>query len=166
MKKWLRKIRGAIGMGIAWGLAWFAAGMGLLLIIGPDAADVPFPLGFGALGFFAGTLFSGIVSVVASRRNFDQISMPRFAGWGAAGGLGFSLLFAGITFAFGETGPIGALPILAPVFGLAGAGCASGALALARKANVSELPIGDADVSDLGLTDAEKNELLGDGDRS
>ena len=91
MSRWLRRIRGAIGMGVAWAVAWFAAGMALLVVVGPDAADVPFPLGFGLLGFFAGALFSGVLSLVAGRREFDQLSIPRFAGWGAVGGLVFSV---------------------------------------------------------------------------
>ena len=40
MKRWLRRVRGAVGMGVVWGLAWFGAGMVLLLIVGLDAADV------------------------------------------------------------------------------------------------------------------------------
>ena len=51
MKKWLRRVRGAIGMGLTWAIAWFGAGMALLLVVGFGAADVPFPLFFGVLGF-------------------------------------------------------------------------------------------------------------------
>ena len=58
MKKWLRRIRGAIGMGLTGAAAWFGAGMiillGLLLLTGSTGADVPYPLGFGAFGFVAG----------------------------------------------------------------------------------------------------------------
>ncbi|MCK7577394.1 MAG: hypothetical protein MZV65_17245 [Chromatiales bacterium] len=64
MQKWLRRIRGAIGMGLTWAAAWFGAGMVLLLIVGLDAADVPFPLFFGLLGFLAGVTFSGILGLV------------------------------------------------------------------------------------------------------
>jgi len=85
MNKWLRRIRGAIGMGLTWGLAWLAAGIALLLVVGPDAADVPFPLGFGMLGFFSGVTFSGVLGLIEGRRRFDQMSLPRFAGWGPLG---------------------------------------------------------------------------------
>ena len=65
MKKWLRRIRGAIGMGLTWAVAWFGAGMimllGLLLVTGSTGADVPYPLGFGAFGFVAGVTFSGVL---------------------------------------------------------------------------------------------------------
>src|SRR3990170_308777 len=93
MKKWMRRIRAAIGMGLTWAAAWFSAGMMLLLVVGVDAADVPFPLGFGLLGFLAGVTFSGVLGIVERRRRFDQMSLPRFAGWGAVGGLLLSVMF-------------------------------------------------------------------------
>ncbi len=34
MKGWMRRLRGAIGLGLAWAAAWFSAGMVLLLIVG------------------------------------------------------------------------------------------------------------------------------------
>ncbi len=128
MSKWMRRIRGALGMGLAWAFAWFGAGMVLFLIVGPDAADVPFPLGFGALGFLAGITFSGVLGLAEGRRSFDQMSIPRFALWGGIGGL----LFAGIFVLVAALG-IEAFLGLGTVFALAGAGCASGSLALARR---------------------------------
>ena len=134
MSKWMRRIRGAFGMGLTWALAWFAAGMALLLVVGPDAADVPFPLGFGMLGFFAGATFSGVLGLVDGRRRFDQLSIPRFAGWGAVGGL----LFSGIFVLVAGLG-VGVLLVLAPVFALSSAACAAGSLVLARKADDQNL---------------------------
>lgn len=158
MRKWLRRIRGAIGMGLTWALAWFGAGMLLLLVVGPDAADVPFPLGFGLLGFLAGVTFSGILGVVEGRRRFDQLSIKRFAAWGGLGGL----LFAGIFVPLSGQGA-DVLLVLGPVFALAGAGCAAGALALAKGSEDRELLDASADVSEVGLSDDERRELLGDG---
>jgi hypothetical protein len=114
---------------LTWALAWFAAGLVLLLIVGPDAADVPFPLGFGMFGFIAGATFSGVLSLVEGRRTFDQMSLPRFAGWGAAGGLLLSTVFVLVA-------GLGAdmILVLGPVFGLSSAASAAGSLALARKA--------------------------------
>ena len=144
MKKWLRRIRGAIGLGLTWAFAWFAAGMVLLLIVGPDAADVPFPLGFGLLGFLAGVTFSGILGLVEGRRSFDQMSLPRFSLWGGLGGL----VFSGVFVAVAGLGA-GALAVLAPLFALAGAGCAAGSLALARSADgPGRLESGSADAPD------------------
>jgi hypothetical protein len=89
MEKWLRRIRGAIGMGLTWALAWFSAGMimlmGLLLVTGSAGADVPYPLGFGAFGFVAGVTFSGVLGLAEDRRRFDQLSLTRFAGGGPPG---------------------------------------------------------------------------------
>src|SRR5262245_37124691 len=97
----------------------------LLLIVGPNAADVPFPLFFGLLGFLTGATFSLVLGILARRRKFDQMS--RFAGWGALGG--FSL--SGIL--LWTAGPDGEFLVLGPVFTLAGAISAAGTLALARR---------------------------------
>ena len=133
MKKWLRRLRGAMGIGLAWGLTWLAAGLVLLAIVGPDAADVPFPLFFGLLGFIAGMIFSGILGMTEGRRSFEQMSMPRFTTWGAIGGLCLAGIMAAI---------LGAesLILLGPLFAASGAICASGSLALARKATTPPLP--------------------------
>ncbi|HMV33230.1 MAG TPA: hypothetical protein PKA50_14020, partial [Gemmatimonadales bacterium] len=112
-------------MGLIWGTAWFLAGMGLLLIVGPDAADVPFPLGFGLLGFLSGALFSGVFALVERRRRLDQMSLGRFTGWGALGGG----LLGGLFTLFGGAELVGMIPVLA----VAGGASAAGALALARR---------------------------------
>ena len=132
MKKWSRRIRGAVGMGLIWAMAWFGAGLILLLVIfviGAPGADVPFPLGFGLLGFLAGVTFSGVLGIVEGRRRFDQMSLPRFAVWGGVGGFLLSGIFVLLAGLGGET-----LVVLGPVFALSGAGCAVGSLALARMA--------------------------------
>jgi hypothetical protein len=129
MQQWLRRIRGAIGIGLTWAVAWFGAGMIMLLVVGFGAADVPFPLFFGLLGFLVGVSFSGILVLFEGRRRFDQMSLPRFALWGGIGGL---LLSGGLVVA----APLGAeaLVVLGPVFALSGAGSAAGTLVLARTA--------------------------------
>ena len=132
MKKWSRRIRGAVGMGLIWAMAWFGAGLILLLVIfviGAPGADVPFPFGFGLLGFLAGVTFSGVLGIVEGRRRFDQMSLPRFAVWGGVGGFLLSGIFVLLAGLGGET-----LVVLGPVFALSGAGCAVGSLALARMA--------------------------------
>ncbi|HEY0970376.1 MAG TPA: hypothetical protein VGE02_05305 [Gemmatimonadales bacterium] len=154
MKKWLRRIRGAIGMGLTWATAWFGAGLVLLLVVGFGAADVPFPLFFGLLGFLAGVTFSGVLGIVEGRRSFDEMSLPRFAAWGAVGGL---LLAVVMSATLGGD----ALLVLGPIFALSGAGCAAGSLALARRAQRRELLDGGAALDDVGLTEGEVRELLG-----
>src|SRR5256714_12918466 len=93
MRKWLRRIRGAIGMGITWGVAWAGAGT-VLAVVTRFRADAAFPLVFGVLGFIAGVIFSALLALIEGGRRLDQMSLPRFAGWGAIGGLLLSALFA------------------------------------------------------------------------
>jgi len=167
MNKWVRRIRGAIGMGLTWAAAWFGAGMvllmGLLLVTGSTGADVPYPLGFGAFGFIAGVTFSGVLGLVEGRRRFDQMSLPRFAGWGAAGGFLLSAIFVSIVALVEDPAFLGNLVVLGPVFALAGAGSAAGTLALARSAEDRELLETGRDVADVGLSEGEASELLGGG---
>lgn len=113
---------------MVWGLAWLGAGLVLLLIVGSGAADVPFPLFFGFLGFLAGATFSGILGVLGRRRRFGEMSLTRFALWGALGGLLLSFI---VNLA---AGPGGDMLVVGPVFALAGAISAMGTLALARRA--------------------------------
>jgi hypothetical protein len=148
MRKWLKRIRGAIGMGLTWAIAWFGAGLILLLVVGVGAADVPFPLFFALLGFLAGVTFSGVLGLVEGRRRFDQMSLPRFAAWGGVGGLLLSVVLAA---AFGWD----AFLVLGPIFALSGAGCAAGSLALARMAEDRELLDAGAHAGEAGLAEDE-----------
>src|SRR5438105_14205365 len=106
MRKWLRRIRGAIGMGLTWGAAWFVAGLvpRWLFDFNPD---VPFPFVFGVLGFIAGVTFSGLLVLADRRRNFDPMSLPRFAASGAVGGLRVSGRFSSRRYlGVGRVGPV------------------------------------------------------------
>ena len=153
MRKWLRRIRGAIGMGFSWGAVWSAVGLVPRWVLGFNP-DAPFPLIFGVLGFIAGVTFSGVLLLTEGRRRFDQLSLPRFAGWGAVGGLLLSALFS-------KAASLGWADVLAiaPTFALASAVCAAGSLALARRALGSELPRTPADTADAELTDHEYRKL-------
>lgn len=154
MRKWLRGIRGAIGMGFAWAAAWFIAGFVPRWVFGFNG-DVPFPLVFGALGFLAGIIFSGLLVLTEGRRRFDQMSLSRFAGWGATSGLLLSALFAkGASLGWGD------VLAIASTFALACAVCASGSLAVARRAVRRELPDTREDAAEARLTAHEKRELL------
>jgi hypothetical protein len=153
MKKWLRRIRGAIGMGLTWAVAWFGAGLVLLLVVGFGAADVPFPLFFGLLGFFAGVLFSGVLGFVEGHRRFDQMSIPRFAGWGGVGGFLLAVVFVLVVALSGDTTLLKNLVFLGPLFAVAGATCAAGSLALARKAEDRVLLDAGGDVGEVEPAD-------------
>jgi hypothetical protein len=161
MNKWLRRIRGAIGMGLAWAAAWFGAGMvmmlGFLLITGSTGADVPYPLGFGLFGFFGGVLFSGFLGVAEGRRRFEEMSLLRFALWGGAGGLLLAVIFVPVAGLGGEA------LLLGPLFALAGAACASGSLALARMVERPGSLDAGTDAAKLGPAEDQVREGLGGG---
>lgn len=153
MAKWLRRIRGAIGIGLTWAAVWAAVGSVPRWVFGFNT-DVPFPLVFGVLGFVAGVLFSVLLMLTEGRRGFDQMTLPRFAAWGALGGFLLSAIFTrAASLGFGD-----ALAI-APTFAVACAACASGSLALARRAGMRELPDMGSDTTDAELADYQKRKL-------
>ena len=134
MRKWLRRIRGALGMGVTWAAAWFAVGFVPRWVFGVYS-DLPFPLLFGALGFVAGVTFSGLLVLTEGRRRLDQLSLPRVAGWGAMGGVLLSAVFVmGASLGWGE------VLAISTTFALASAVSASGSLALAGRAGRRALP--------------------------
>lgn len=133
MKKWASRIRWVIGMGFTWGVAWFGAGILVARVPGIDS-DLPFALMFAPFGFVTGIIFSGILVVFEGRRRFDRMSLPRFAGWGAVSGLLLAIYVAALR---GETLEV---LVFGPVLALAGAVCAAGSLAVARRSERATLP--------------------------
>src|ERR1043166_5265763 len=164
MKPWWIRIRGAIGMGLTWAVAWSGAGaivmLGFLLRTG-SRPDAPFPLMFAAFGFVAGVIFSGVLGLVEGRRRFDQMSLPRFAAWGAAGGLLLSTTFVLAVSLAGDPAFLWNLVVAAPVFAVAAAGSAAGSLALARRAQDREMLETTEDVT--GLSEGEARKVLRNG---
>jgi len=178
MAPWLRRTRGALGMGVTWAAAWALAGLvlGLASLLLPrlpwDAVfqlfDAPLPA-LALPGFVGGILFSGVLGIAGRRRRFDELSLPRFTAWGALGGCLLSLvpgLLVGAGLAtVGPGSPgIGALTaMLAVPLSLLGAGSAAGSLVLARLAEDRELGAAGEAAARVGLTPREDRELLGDG---
>jgi hypothetical protein len=126
MRGWLRRIRGALALGVLWALAWGLGGGGLMeAIIDPHGriADI-WPAVLGIPGFFGGLIFSVVLATTERRRRFHELSLTRFGAWGAVSGalLGIPAI------ALLGLGPL----ILVPLAVL-GAASASGTLALARK---------------------------------
>ncbi len=156
MKKWLKRIRGAVGMGLTWAVAWFGASV-IFALAFPGISGVVTT--FTSLGFIAGAAFSVVLGSAGRRRRFDEMSLPRFAGWGAVGGLLTSGLAVGIS-GVGSS-PLLPVMIFVSIVTLLAAGSAGGSLALARKAEDRELLDDGGDVADIGLTEEEKVELLG-----
>lgn len=89
MKKWLRRLRAALGMGLIWGVMWgLIGGFVMEAIVDPHGkiGDM-WPPFFAMLGFAGGALFSVMLWISEGRRRFDELSLPRFTGLGALGGL-------------------------------------------------------------------------------
>jgi hypothetical protein len=153
MGKWLRRIRGTVGMGLTWAVAWSAAGLVPRWVFGFNT-DAPFPLIFGVLGFIAGVIFSGLLMLTEGRRGFDEMKLSRFAAWGAVGGVLLSAIFT-------RAASLGAgdVLVIAPTFAVACAVCASGSLALARRAKMRELPDFRGGTAEGELADHKKRQL-------
>ncbi len=144
-----RRIRGAIGMGLAWAAAWAVAGMAIgvssvLLPMLPwrlffDVFDAPLPA-LAVPGFVAGVFFSAVLGIAGRGRRFSEFSVGRFAAWGALGGalltaFPFALVAVGLASRAGSS--IGTGQILAAVaapFVLLSSLSASVTLLLARRA--------------------------------
>lgn len=169
MKKWLRRIRGAVGMGLTWGVGGALVGFGIELIqnVWPNPVgsfiDI-WPAALALPAFLGGVVFSVVLGIAGRRRRFDELSLPRFAAWGALGGLLASLLPAGMV-ALGLATPN--VPLWQITLGLAvpltlgSVVAASGTLALARMGEDRELLEASEDVAEVGLTEEEAEELLG-----
>ena len=162
MKKWLRRIRGAVGIGLTWALAWAPVGLLIMMIVDPsDSMDEPWIL-VGALpGFIGGVLFSAVLGIAEGRRRFDELSLSRVGVWGAAAGL----LLGMLPIALGSNNT--ELPtwllrvvIIGPIT-LLSAVSASVTLALARRAEDRELLDASGGVAKVGLTGDESKKLLG-----
>ena len=122
-------------MGLTWAVAWSGAGIVVAAAL-RFQADAPFPIVFGVLGFFSGVMFSTVFALTEGRsRRFDQMSVPRFAGWGAVGGALLAALFSSVVgLGWGD------MLVVVPTFAVASAVCASGTLALAKRAASPQLP--------------------------
>ena len=149
MSKWMRRVRGAIGMGLVWAAGWAVGGLliGMSSLLLPGLPwdsffrvfDAPLPA-MAIPGFFAGVFFSIVLGIAGHGRKFSELSVPRFAAWGAVGGLllilfPFALVAVGL--ASREGSDLGAWQIIAaigPPFILLSALSASGSLVLARRA--------------------------------
>lgn len=132
MRKWLRRIRGAVVVGLTWAVGWGLVGFLVMeTFVDPHGriADI-WPMVLGMPGFFGGVIFSVVLGMAEGRRRFDELSLPRFGAWGAVTGALLGVL--GVA-AMGLNGVI-----IVPLT-LLGAASATGSLALARKGKKPEL---------------------------
>lgn len=157
MKRWLRRIRGAFGMGLAWAIGGALVGGLFELIDNILPGALPWisrvdmwPQTLAIPGFVGGVVFSVVLGIVGSHRRFSELSLPRFAAWGAVAGL----LLGGLAMA------LGAPAVFLGVTTLGSAIAASGSLALARMAENRELLKAGAEVSEVRLPEGETQQQL------
>ena len=157
MRRWLQRIRGAVGLGLTWAAGWAPIGAVVGVVLHVVIPGAPVSLGtvvalnattFAVLGFVGGTIFAGILGLTGGQRRFEELRMAGFAAWGAIGGtlLGSVAVMAdlwGAGFGLIGAGMMGAAALL-------GAASAAGSLALARITNDQELLESDAGVTDSG----------------
>lgn len=154
MPGWMKKVRGALGMGVVWAVAWAAIGGGVMEgIFDRDGHLMDmWPQFLGIVGFLGGVMFSGILGLAAGRRRFDELSVPQFTAYGALGGA-----------ALGGLGILAGGPaVFVAVATLGCAAAAAGTLVVARKAEGwSALRAGDTTGE---LKEGEVRERIGRGE--
>ncbi len=137
MPRWLRVIRGMIGMGLT-----FSAGVGVVasmiavlpwLLLGGDSGRemIRMVIASSIWAFPIGVAFSGVMAITARGLPFDKLSLPRFAALGAGGGL---LLFGVLAVNAYHAWSVSTALANLTIFVLLGGGSATGALMLARRA--------------------------------
>lgn len=131
--KSFRRLLGVIGIGLGWALMWGAFFLTLVLIIGTlrpqdiDPGEGPVvAVGTGLLvGFVSGAVFGMIFSFAENRKRIFDLALIRVAIWGMLAAAVWPLL----TVVHDSM-----MIILCPL----GAACASGAAAIARRAELDD----------------------------
>ena len=165
MKKWLRRIRAALMMGLTWAVVWLPIGLLLGFILDPDGTmDEPWLLVGVFPGFLSGVIFSVVLGIAAGRRKLDQLSVAKVGGWGAVAGL----LIGSLPFVLGDQSPdverVWLLPLVVmSSVTLLSALSAAGSLVLARKSERGELTAARADMAEFGVAEGEAQALPGGG---
>jgi hypothetical protein len=140
--KWLRKLRGLLGVGLTWGLLWGAIGAAIGLVVGlldPGAWTLANPvaewaLGLGVYGVVSGVGFGGLLSLGEGKRTLRDLSLRRVALWGVLGSAAVPLLFLG--FFDAGTSLWDVVSAMLVTAGLGGT-FAPGAIVVARRAELS-----------------------------
>src|SRR5678816_4432171 len=133
-----------------------------------EVFDAPLPA-LAVPGFVGGVLFSIVLGIVGRRRRFDQLSLPRFAAWGALGGLlltlfPFALVAVGL--ASLNVSPWPVIAVIGGPFIVLSAVSASVSLVFARRAEGRQFAADSEELAEVGLRQGEAKELLGGIDSS
>jgi hypothetical protein len=103
MTLFLRRARGALGLGLFTGVTWALVGAAIgtvVLVVDPASIDPGESPGwiayyFGRAGFVSGVVAAVALAVAERRRTIGALSWVRIAGWGALGGFALPWLAAG-----------------------------------------------------------------------
>lgn len=174
MKNWLRRIRGAVGMGLTWAFAWALGGLliGVMSILLPglpwdsffEVFDAPLPA-MAVPGFVGGVLFSMVLGIAGRRRRFSELSLPRFVAWGALGGLllilfPFALVAVGLASTEGSSvSAWRSIAVISGPFILFSALSAGGSLMLARRTENGGSLEASEGVAEVGLAEGEAQDV-------
>ena len=137
MPRWLRVIRGMIGMGLT-----FSVGVGVVasmlavlpwLLLGGDSGRemIQMVIKSSIWAFPIGVAFSGVMAITARGRPFDKLSIPHFAALGAGAGL---LLFGVLAVTAWQAWSVSDAIANVTILTLLGGGSATATLLLARRA--------------------------------
>src|SRR5262245_29469477 len=134
MRSLLRKLRGALGMGLTWAVVWalifYAIGT-VIGIVDPDSIDpgeepIRISLIGGVFGLVSGVVFSTLLAAGDRNKKIRDLSLARAAIWGFLGTSVFPLIS-------------GADARMALIFGPIGAALAAGMVALAKRGEKQQL---------------------------
>lgn len=138
----LRRLRGLIGLSLAWGIAWVPLGLTVYFIErtvnGYTVRWTELPqiaARLGTVGALCGFAFGVVIAITERRRTFGKLSLARIATWGAIGGFAFPIMLISL----GARG-IGATTTatIFAIYGALGAVTSLGTLAIARRAPALE----------------------------
>lgn len=164
MKEWLRRIRGAVGLGLTWAAGWALVGFGIEVVhnVWPNPlgslVDI-WPAALAYPAFLGGLVFSMVLGIAGRRRRFDQLSLAGFTAWGALGGLLLGLFPVALV-ASGAVSVVEAAAIAGAVTLLSSVS-ASGTLMLARMSEDRESTNTSGEAAGVGLSGGEARKLLG-----
>ena len=135
----LRRLRGLLGVGATWALAWGVIGALIGVVIGalsPDIvsrAAVEWALGLGAYGLVSGVGFAALLAHHDRQKTIDELSPVRAGVLGLFGALLVPVLFGLLGFFDAGTDLLDVLEAMAAC-GVLGATFAAGSVAIARGA--------------------------------
>jgi hypothetical protein len=113
----LRKLRGALGIGLSWAAIWAIFGLSIgfaVLYFDPasiDQGEDPVSMArlLATVGFICGTIFSGVFAFAERNTALRDMSLWRAAFWGALGGIALPLLTTMNDQVIFNTAPLGAM---------------------------------------------------------